>query len=179
MGISHEEFTKLPLKTHVLNKKRKILMDCKYCKEPLNADAKKCAKCRSSQNFFSNFDSIIRLALMFFLFFNPYSRNGLYDPKFQNINKSFSHNFVNESLGEKKNILNYEIKNTTKYEWDSIRYQLIGYDENDKIKLAISGSDYDWFIGINSTSIFSVKLEKNLQVKKWELIIKDLDFIDR
>ena len=70
----------------------------------------------------------------------------------------------------------YKVINLTEYKWDSIKYQMVGYDSAGKIITTKNGGVYEWLIQENSESLISVNVPSNdsENIKTWKFEIIDL-----
>jgi len=83
---------------------------------------------------------------------------------------------VSNRISEKNLEFTYKIKNSTKYKWDSIKYQMIGYDSLGKIVTTKNGGIYEWLIQPKSNALITLEIpnESNEEVKTWKFEIIDL-----
>ena len=143
---------------------------CKSCLKEIDLEAKKCPYCQAYQKWYLN--PLLYISPLIFLptILRENFREKEY--KYEDYKDSFSSEFVNK-VDESKNyaIHTYRIINNSDMKWKDISFQLIGYDENGKVIVVESKTEYYWIIGPNQSRMFSVELRKNSLVKKWELKI--------
>lgn len=151
-------------------------MTCKKCKEKIDNKAKICPHCLSFQKWYGAIWFRLPIAVLMILVL--YKITGissiLLPKKYRDYKNSFSVDFISASTGKKKNIRTYNITNTTDENWKNIVYQLLGYDAENKLVIAISQSNYSWFVRANANAFFSVEFDKHKEVKEWKFLIKKI-----
>lgn len=153
------------------------MINCKYCSKEIKENAIKCPHCRRFLKWYRNrhiWSGVFFVLALSFVILIYYKTLWKMEQKFKDNKKSFSITFVSKSSNKKTDYQNYRIKNTTNINWLHMTYNLIGYDKVNQVIASHAGKKRYWFIGANSTSLFSVKTTKNKNVVKWELVMKNL-----
>jgi hypothetical protein len=147
---------------------------CKSCRKDIDPEATKCPYCQAYQNWIQ---SPQILSLICPLVFIPiiFMSTGLWNKKlYKDYKDFFSSEIVNKVDGDRRDVYTYRINNTSDIKWQDISFQLIAYDENDKVILVESKSEYAWVIMPKESNMISFEVKKNSLIKKWEFKIVDM-----
>ena len=150
------------------------MKNCKACQKEIDDKATKCPYCQAYQKWFK---SPQVLGLIFPLIFIPiiFTSTGLWNQKSYNDYKnSFTIETVSQSVDNNYNIHTYKIMNNTTQKWKNITYQFIGKDKSGKVVIVKSEEEYSWKVMPNTSSMLSIKTEKNSLITKWELKVIDM-----
>jgi hypothetical protein len=150
------------------------MKQCKSCHKEIENEATKCPYCQAFQKWIKSPQII---GLIFPLIFIPiiFTSTGLWNKKsYNDYKKSFTFETVNKVEDGPNNIHTYRVINSTDIKWESISFQLIGYDEKGKVTLVKNKEEYSWVVMPNESSMISIEVEKNAPVTKWEFKIVDM-----
>jgi hypothetical protein len=147
---------------------------CKRCKKEIEPLASKCPYCQGCQAWYKHPQFLGLLPMLIVLYF-IYGSSGLFNQKdYTKYKAQFTSEQVGTSSEERKDIHTFNIKNNSKYKWKSISYQYIGSDDDGNIKKVISEQEYRWVVQPNDSSMLSIDIDKDNEVKTWELKIVDM-----
>lgn len=153
------------------------MKQCKSCMKEIDNNATKCPYCQGYQQWFRNPQHLGFLFAIPFIAFMMWQTNVFKSEKFTDFKNNFKVDEVRivQSDNNKNDIITYLISNDTNLKWSRIKYEVIGYDEKDKLVLTNAQSDYAFVIQPRSQAYLSAKVEKNKNVKKWKMKITDLE----
>jgi hypothetical protein len=153
------------------------MKQCKSCRKEIDSNATKCPYCQGYQQWFRNPQYLGFLFVIPFVAFMMWQTNLFKSEKFDDFKNNFKVEEVKivQSDNNKYDIITYVISNNTDLKWTRIRYEVIGYDVNDKLVLSNAASEWAWIVHQHSQSYLSAKVERNKNVKKWKMKITDLE----
>ncbi|MCM8533153.1 MAG: hypothetical protein NE330_18440 [Lentisphaeraceae bacterium] len=150
------------------------MKNCKSCQKEIDEKATKCPYCQGYQKWGK---SPQILGLIFPLIFIPiiFTSTGLWNQKdYIDYKDSFQVETVSSSIDNNYKIHTYKISNSTAHKWKNITYQFIGTDKSGKVVIVKSDAAYSWAVMPNSSSMISIKVEKNPLVAQWKLKVLDM-----
>ena len=152
------------------------MKNCKSCKKEIDEAASKCPFCQSYQIWYKSpqiYSFLFIIPIMGFSFWNIKSLDSKSYTQFKD---KISFEIVSNRIVDKNIEFIYKVKNLTEYKWDSIKYQMVGYDSAGKIISTKNGGVYEWVIQANSESLISVDVpnDDSQNIKTWKFEIIDL-----
>ncbi|MBI9015799.1 MAG: hypothetical protein JEZ07_00925 [Phycisphaerae bacterium] len=148
---------------------------CKHCKKEIEQLASKCPYCQGVQNWYKD-PQVTTLLPMLVVFYFIFGSSGLFNKKvYTDYKEQITFEKLSTSSDDSNIIHTYNIKNNTKYKWESISYQYVGTDEKGQVMKVKSEQEYRWVVQPNDSSMLSILIEKNSPIKKWELKIIDME----
>ena len=147
---------------------------CKSCRKEIDPEVKICPYCRDFQKW-SYYPGTYLIPLLYLYIF--FTFDIFWKKNYEDYKDSFSSEFVSKvDESENYTVHTYRIINNSDIKWKDIFSQLIGYDENGKVIVVESDREYFWIISPNQSKMLSVRIRKNILVKKWQLVINDMRY---
>ena len=150
------------------------MKNCKRCKKEIEQLASKCPFCQAFQTWYKN-PQFLNLIPMLVVFYFIFGSTGLFNKKeYIKYKTQFTFEQVGTSSEKGKDIHTFNIKNNSKYKWESISYQYIGSSNDGNIMKVISEQEYSWVVQPDDSSMLSIEIDKDNDVEKWEFKIVDM-----